>query len=75
MINKILSLLQKVLATILIIVCIVIVYLYLDVKYINPGFKGISDKDLSQICILFASLYLLKSLIQGVLLYMSKKNN
>lgn len=64
--NKILSILYKALTILLIIIAIIVIYFYIDVKFINPGYKGISEKDLSQICIFFVSVYLLKSIIKGL---------
>jgi hypothetical protein len=57
---------EKILSITLLIVSVVVIFLYLNVIYINPDYKGISMKDLSQICILFSFIYLLKSIIKLV---------
>lgn len=64
MLNKIISIFEKGLSVILIIISIAVIYLVIDSKYINPGYKGISDKDLSQICVLFCCTYLIKSVLR-----------
>ena len=62
--NKTILILDKILSAILFIISIAVIGLYLNTYYFNPGYKGISNKDLSQICIIFCFLYLVKYLLQ-----------
>lgn len=64
--EKAMLIFEKTLSIILLILSILVIFLYLNVTYINPGYKGISMKDLSQICILFSFMYLLKSIVKLV---------
>jgi hypothetical protein len=60
MINKLILFFDKTLSIILFVISIITIGMYLNSYYFNPEIKGISSKDLSQICILFCSLYILK---------------
>ena len=71
--SKILSIFEKALSIVLLIISILVIYFYLDANYFNPGVKGISMKDLSQICILFSVLYILKAFFKRINLYISVK--
>lgn len=64
--EKAMLIFEKILSITLLIASVVVLFLYLNVTYINPGYKGISMKDLSQICILFSFIYLFKSIIKLV---------
>lgn len=62
--SKIILILDRILSAILFVISVAVIGLYLNTYYFNPGYKGISNKDLSQICIVFCCLYLVKYLLQ-----------
>jgi hypothetical protein len=64
MLNKVISIFEKGLSIMLVIISIIVIYLVIYGKYINPGHKGISDKDLSQICVFFCCVYLIKYILK-----------
>ncbi len=62
--KKILQITDKILNTMLLLIAIAVIGLYINTYFINPGYKGISHKDLSQIFIMFCGLYLIKYIIK-----------
>lgn len=62
--KPILGMFDRILSTILFIIAIAVIGLYMNTYYFNEGQKGISHKDLSQICIFFCFLYVVKYIIQ-----------
>lgn len=62
--KPILGMFDRILSTILFIIAIAVIGLYMNTYNFNEGQKGISYKDLSQICIFFCFLYVVKYIIQ-----------
>lgn len=64
MLAKILSVLDKVLTAILTLVCVVVLYFVIDANFIHPGYKGISQRDLADLSVVFCIIFLVKIVIK-----------
>lgn len=55
---------DKILSAILFIIAIIVIGLYLNTYYFNPGHKGLGAQTREEICIPFCILYLVKYILQ-----------
>jgi hypothetical protein len=64
--KSILGMFHRILSIIMFIIAVGVIGLYIITYYFSSGKKGISHTDLSQICIVFLILYIVKFILQWI---------
>ncbi len=58
------NIIQKILTYLLIIIILITIYLIIDVRYINNGYKGISNTDILDISFILFSIIIVKIILK-----------